>query len=68
VALGYNTSVLELAKNNFEITISKSEIQFSEEHPGNIKHSKANPSKFNQLGFQNQYTIDEALKETITLY
>ena len=68
VALGHSTSILELAEKIIEITNSKSEIQFLEARPGDIKHSKANVSKFNQLGFKPQYNIDHALNETIKFY
>tara|TARA_B110000503_G_scaffold11186_1_gene15238 strand:+ start:1466 stop:2392 length:927 start_codon:yes stop_codon:yes gene_type:complete len=68
VALGHSTSILELAQKIIDITNSKSEIQFLEERAGDIKHSKADPSKFNRLGFKPQYTIDQALLETITFY
>jgi UDP-glucose 4-epimerase len=68
VALGSSTSILELAQKIIEITNSKSEIQFLEERAGDIKHSKADPSKFNQLGFRPQYTIEQALLETIAFY
>jgi UDP-glucose 4-epimerase len=68
VALGHSTSVLELAEKIIKITNSKSQIKFLEERPGDIKHSKANPSKFNQLGFKPEYTIDQALEETILFY
>ena len=68
VALGHSTSVLELAEKIIKITNSKSQIKFLEERPGDIKHSKANPSKFNELGFKPEYTIDQALEETILFY
>lgn len=68
VALGHSTSVLELAEKIIKITNSKSQIKFLDERPGDIKHSKADPSKFNQLGFQPSYSIDEALEETILFY
>lgn len=68
VALGHSTSVLELAENIIKITNSKSEIQFLDERPGDIKHSKADPSKFNQLGFKPDYSIEKALEETIEFY
>lgn len=68
VALGYSTSILELAIKIIEITNSKSQIQFLEERPGDIKHSMANPTKFNQLGFKPDFTIDRALQETISFY
>lgn len=68
VALGHSTSVLELAEKIIKITNSKSQIKFLEERPGDIKHSKANPEKFNQLGFKPDFTIDKALEETILFY
>ncbi len=68
VALGHSTSILELAQKIIEITNSTSEIQFLEQRAGDIKHSKANPLKFNKLGFNPKYTINQALLETITFY
>jgi len=68
VALGHSTSVLELAEKIIKITNSKSKIKFLEERSGDIKHSKANPEKFSQLGFKPEYTIDRALEETILFY
>ncbi|HTG64787.1 MAG TPA: NAD-dependent epimerase/dehydratase family protein [Flavobacterium sp.] len=68
VALGYSTSILELAEKIIEITNSKSQIQFLEERSGDIKHSKANPTKFNDLGFKPDHSIESALKETIEFY
>ncbi|PQJ81258.1 NAD-dependent epimerase/dehydratase family protein [Polaribacter glomeratus] len=68
VALGHSTSILELAENIISITNSKSQIKFLDERAGDIKHSQANPEKFNKLGFQPQYTIQDALEETIVFY
>lgn len=68
VALGHSTSILELAKNIIKITNSKSEIQFLKERAGDIKHSQANPAKFNELGFKPDFTIQQALEETILFY
>ncbi|MGK0364271.1 MAG: UDP-glucose 4-epimerase [Saprospiraceae bacterium] len=68
VALGHSTSILELAENIVKITNSKSEIKFLEERAGDIKHSQANPTKFNELGFKPDFTIQEALEETISFY
>ena len=68
VALGHSTSILELAEKIIEITNSNSEIVFLEKRPGDIKHSRADTSKFNKLGFSPQYTIEEALLETIKFY
>lgn len=68
VALGYSTSILELAEKIIEITNSKSQIAFLEERSGDIKHSKADPTKFNDLGFKPSHSIESALKETIEFY
>jgi UDP-glucose 4-epimerase len=68
VALGYSTSILELAEKIIEITNSKSQMQFLEERSGDIKHSKADPAKFNKLGFKPDYSIENALEETIDFY
>ncbi|MFC5683665.1 SDR family NAD(P)-dependent oxidoreductase [Flavobacterium sp. MAHUQ-51] len=68
VALGHSTSILELAEKIIDITNSKSQIQFLEERSGDIKHSKANPTKFNDLGFKPGHSIDAALEETIAFY
>lgn len=68
VALGYSTSILELAEKIIDITNSKSQIQFLEERSGDIKHSKADPSKFNDLGFKPSHSIETALEETIAFY
>lgn len=48
VALGHSTPILELAEAIIEITNSKSEIAFFKERSGDIKHSKADTSKFNE--------------------
>lgn len=68
VALGYSTSILELAEKIIDITNSKSQIEFLEERSGDIKHSKADPTKFNDLGFKPSNSIESALKETIAFY
>jgi len=68
VALGYSTSIVDLALKIIEITNSQSDILFLDERLGDIKHSKADPSKFNELGFKPEYSIDQALEETINFY
>lgn len=68
VAWGYSTSILELAEKIIKITNSKSQIQFLEQRSGDIKHSKADPSKFNDLGFKPGHSIETALEETIAFY
>ena len=68
VALGYSTSIVDLALKIIEITNSQSDILFLDERLGDIKHSKADPSKFNKLGFKPKYSIDQALEETINFY
>lgn len=68
VALGHSTSIIELAKKIIEITNSKSPIIFLKERAGDIKHSTADPSRFQQLGFKPLYSLDKALSETIEYY
>lgn len=68
VALGQTISIIELAEKIIRITNSRSEIQFLEERQGDIKHSKADISKFKTLGFSPECCLDEALRETILHY
>jgi|TARA_B110000908_G_scaffold170282_1_gene229382 UDP-glucose 4-epimerase len=68
VALGNSTSILELAERIIKLTNSKSEIKFLEERSGDIKHSKADVTKFKNLGFVPKYSLDTALEETIAFY
>lgn len=68
VALGHSTTILELAEKIIDITNSKSKIDFLEERPGDIKHSKADPSKYQELGFVPTYSLENALRETIASY
>ena len=68
VALGNSTTILELAERIIKLTNSTSEIKFLEERPGDIKHSKADVTKFKKLGFKPKYSLDEALGETIDFY
>ncbi|MDC1324472.1 NAD-dependent epimerase/dehydratase family protein [Flavobacteriaceae bacterium] len=68
VALGNSTSILELAQRIIKLTNSKSEIKFLKERSGDIKHSKADVTKFKELGFVPKYSLDEALEETIAFY
>ena len=68
VALGQSTTILELAERIIEITNSSSKIEFFEERPGDIRHSRANPEKFNALGFEPRYTVEAALREPIAFY
>jgi UDP-glucose 4-epimerase len=68
VALGNSTSVLDLAKKIINLTNSKSEIKFLDERPGDIKHSRADVTKFKKLGFSPKYSLDDALEETIAFY
>lgn len=68
VALGHSTSILELAESIIKLTNSKSDIRLLEERPGDIKHSKGDPSKFQRLGFTPKFTLEAGLEETIAYY
>ena len=68
VALGNSTSILELAEKIIKLTNSKSEIKFLDARSGDIKHSRADVTKFKEIGFVPKYSLDEALEETIAFY
>ena len=68
VALGHSTSILALAKKIIDITNSTSKLTLLDERPGDIKHSQADITKLDKLGFKPDYTIDQALAETIIYY
>lgn len=68
LALGNSTSILELANKIITLTNSKSEIKFLEERAGDIKHSRADVTKFKELGFTPKYSLDKGLEETIEFY
>ncbi|WP_185967788.1 SDR family NAD(P)-dependent oxidoreductase [Formosa sediminum] len=68
VALGQSTSVKELAEHIIKITNSKSKIKYLDTRSGDIKHSMANPKKFNDLGFKPKWSIEAGLSETIAFY
>ncbi|MFD0760941.1 GDP-mannose 4,6-dehydratase [Lutibacter aestuarii] len=58
---GHEVIVLDNLRTGFENL-------FLDERLGDIKHSKSDPSKFNKLGFKPEYSIDQALEETINFY
>tara|TARA_Y100001001_G_scaffold117103_1_gene114895 strand:+ start:4720 stop:5667 length:948 start_codon:yes stop_codon:yes gene_type:complete len=68
VALGQSTSILELAQQIISITGSRSRIVFENERAGDVKHSRANVTRFADLGYNAIYELDRALMETITYY
>ena len=68
LALGYSTTILDLAKKIIALTNSRSEIKFEKERVGDVKHSKASVSKFQNLGFKPKYSMANALMETIDFY
>lgn len=65
-AKGSNTTINELALMIIEITNSKSKIVHESERKGDVKHSRANVSKFYELTkYKAQYTLEDGLTETI---
>lgn len=68
VALGNSISVVDLAMKILKWTNSTSELRFGEERSGDIKHSKAAVMKFKSNGFKPEWSLDKALKETISFY
>ncbi|SNY99511.1 SDR family NAD(P)-dependent oxidoreductase [Flagellimonas pacifica] len=68
VALGNSTTILDLAKKIVDLTNSNSKIIFKPERAGDVKHSRANVAKYQALGFEPKYSMENALKETIEFY
>jgi len=65
VANGIATSINEIAQDIIKITGSRSTISYAEERSGDIKHSLADTSHINKLGFKPQYAMNEGLEKTI---
>ncbi len=62
-------TINELAKKIIEITSSKSEINYSEERPGDIKHSLASIKETRELlGFNPKHDLETALRETVEFF
>jgi UDP-glucose 4-epimerase len=69
VALGNITTINDIANIIIEETKSKSKIVYEDVRPGDIKHSHASiESTVSKLNFKPQYSLAEALKETIKYY
>jgi len=64
-ANGIATSINKIAKDIIKITDSRSSISYAEERSGDIKHSLADISQINKIGFKPQYTMNEGLEKTI---
>ena len=65
VAYGKSITVNELAKKIIELTGSKSEIQYADERPGDVKHSMAAVDKLNAAGLILNDRFDDGLADTI---
>lgn len=65
VGTGKSTSVLELAETVTRLTGSEEEILFEPERAGDIKHSVADVSRLDAVGFKPKITLEEGLADTI---
>ncbi len=65
VASGSSTSIKEVAEKIIELTGSKSDIVHKEPRKGDIKHSLADISKINNIGFKTGFDLEKGLGETI---
>jgi UDP-glucose 4-epimerase len=65
VGTGKGTSVLELAERVLELTGSDKEIIFKPERAGDIKHSIADISKLEAVGFKPEISLEDGLENTI---
>jgi len=68
IALGGRITINELAKKIIKLTNSKSRIVYTDERPGDIKHSQADISRIKSIGFRPEFDFEEALKATIDYF
>lgn len=68
VACGNKITINGLAKKIIKITNSKSKIIYAPQRPGDVKHSMADVSKINKLGFKPEFDQEEGLKNTIDYF
>jgi UDP-glucose 4-epimerase len=65
IACGGKITINELAKTIIAITRSSSKILYEAERAGDVKHSMADISRANTLGFRPRYSLQDGLKPTI---
>jgi UDP-glucose 4-epimerase len=67
---GYNSqlTIFELAQKIIAQTNSTSQITYTVERTGDVKHSRASNEKLINAGWKPEYTLDKGLTETITFY
>jgi UDP-glucose 4-epimerase len=65
IACGGKITINELAKTIIAITRSSSKILYAAERAGDVKHSMADISRANTLGFRPRYSLQDGLKPTI---
>lgn len=63
---GNHVTVLDNLRTGFQKNLEGLDVEFV--NGGDIKHSTADPSRFQQLGFKPLYSLDKALSETIEYY
>ena len=69
IASGQNTSINELAAKIIELTGKDFEPVYTDERPGDIKHSLADISLARKkLGYKPEYSLDEGLRITMDWY
>jgi UDP-glucose 4-epimerase len=62
---GNSTTIHELAKDIIRLTGSSSPITFAPSRPGDVKHSRANPSRLTASGWKPRYSMTEALQRLV---
>ncbi len=65
VANGNAVSIKEVADMVIKLTCSRSNIVYRGQRKGDIKHSLADISKINKIGFKPGFDLEKGLKETI---
>ncbi|MFH1855925.1 MAG: SDR family oxidoreductase [Candidatus Omnitrophota bacterium] len=68
VACGGKITISDLARKIIKITNSKSKIIYADERPGDVKHSMADISRIQSIGFKPEFDQDEGLQKTIDYF
>ncbi|MBL7095851.1 SDR family oxidoreductase [candidate division KSB1 bacterium] len=68
VARGGRITINELAKQVINLTGSRSKINYAPERAGDVKHSQADISKLQSIGFESKFDLDVGLRTTIEFF
>ena len=67
-AYGNSITINELAEKIIEMTNSKSQIKYSPQRPGDVKHSRADIKKLTATAFEPSSDFDSGLEQTVRFF